>query len=311
MKLPAKPRLVPKRTKAERKQQRATISLVDASISPKTQSRYMAGLYLLMPMLDLIQKVEDLDFLLSDWLEEMWSAGEPLYKVSDALCALHFYEPWSRKRIPNVWRLFAVWRKLEVPNRAPPLTAVLVEGLASYALAHDDLAMATLFLVGFYGLLRTGELLSLKVSDVLVANRMAILSLVDTKSGKRKAASEVIHINNFFAVECLSSLQALRQAQGAAGGFLWTLSQAVFRHRFNQYCNKFDLGKFNFRPYSLRRGGATHVFQTTKSMETTLVLGRWESQKTARVYISDGLSFLPSMVPSAKTVSMLQKFPPP
>ena len=311
MKLLGQPKLVPKRTKAERQAQRAHIKLVDASISSQTRSRYLAGLYLLFPVLDLVKRVEDLDFLLSDWLQEMWSHGEPLYKVSDALCALHFYEPWSRKRIPNVWRLFAVWRKLEVANRAPPLTAVLVEGLASYALAHDDLSMATLLLVGFYGLLRTGELLSLQASDILVANNMAVISLRDTKSGKRKGATEVIHISNFFTVECLQCLQLLRQQQNVPGGFLWTLSQAVFRHRFNEYCKKFDLEKFSFRPYSLRRGGATHLFQMSKSMETTLVAGRWSSQKTARIYIADGLSFLPSMVPSNKTIQMLKLFPPP
>ena len=311
MKLLGKPKLVPKRTKAERCQQRANISLVDASISAKTQSRYISGLCLLLPVLDLVRRAEDLDFLLGDWLQEMWSAGEPLYKVSDALCALHFYEPWTRKRAPTAWKLFAVWRKLEVPNRAPPLTATLVEGLAAYALAHDDLAMATLLLVGFYGLLRTGELLNLKASDVLVANGMAILSLVDTKSSKRKGATEVVHLQNFFAVECLRTLQQVRQDQNTPGGFLWTLTSAVFRNRFNQYCSKFDLEKFKYRPYSLRRGGATHLFQTTKSMEATLLKGRWESQKTARIYISDGLSFLPSMVPSYKTVQMLKRYPPP
>lgn len=45
----------------------------------------------------------------------------------------------------------------------------------------------------------------------------------------------------------------------------------------------YDLERHQFRPYSLRRGGATHLFQITHSMETTLARRRWESSKVAKV----------------------------
>lgn len=68
---------------------------------------------------------------------------------------------------------------------------------------------------------------------------------------------------------------------------IWTKSAQSFRDRFRYYCHRFDLDKDNFRCYSLRRGGATWLFQATGSMETALVKGRWSSTKVARLYISD------------------------
>ena len=69
---------------------------------------------------------------------------------------------------------------------------------------------------------------------------------------------------------------------------LWSACGAAFRKRFAQLCHVFDLDSYNFRPYSLRRGGATDLFQRTQSMEAALIRGRWESSRVARIYISDG-----------------------
>ena len=52
------------------------------------------------------------------------------------------------------------------------------------------------------------------------------------------------------------------------------------------------LRRFAFRWYSFRRGGASAFYQATSSMELTLVRGRWESSKTARVYLAEGLAQL-------------------
>ena len=47
-----------------------------------------------------------------------------------------------------------------------------------------------------------------------------------------------------------------------------------------------------FRPYSLRRGGATSYFAKHASLDRLLIAGRWQSSKTARVYINEGLAIL-------------------
>ena len=46
-----------------------------------------------------------------------------------------------------------------------------------------------------------------------------------------------------------------------------------------------------FRPYSLRRGGATAFYRATCNMAATIERGRWATIRVARIYINDGLSF--------------------
>ena len=303
--------LVTKRTRAERKAQRRNILLEDATITEKTRQRYFNGLSKLLPVLQLVQQLNGLDFAVSQWVEDRWTDGEALYVISDALCGLHFYEPWTKGKLPQAWRLFSAWRKLEVPSRAPPLTSELIRSMVTYALDHHDLAWATLILVGFYALLRTGELLALRPCDVLLSPKHAIISLPNTKTGKRKGAEEMVHVDDVYTLEVLAALIRSRQSFQAMDTPIWRSSGSSFRLRFAHYCNKFGLSQFRFRPYSLRRGGATHLFQVTRSMEAALLIGRWESARVARIYISDAMSFLPAMQFSKYTRRMLSTYPPP
>ena len=308
---PVRPKVISKRTQAERKAERRGIQLEDASLTESTRVRYSHALLLLLPVLETVQSLAGLDSALSDWVEERWKAGSPQYLISDALSGLHYYEPWTKRQIPNTWRLFSVWRKLELPARAPPFTAEIIRSISSYALAHHDLFFAAIMLLGFYGLLRTGELLNLTTADLLVNSNHLIVSLQNTKTGKRKGCQEVIHVSDEFTIEVISAVMDVRESQGLQNMPLWSHSASSFRKRFTFYCHKFGLQQFSYRPYSLRRGGATHHFQMTRSMESTLLLGRWESVKVARIYISDALSFLPGMAFSTYTRRMLRSYPSP
>ena len=43
-------------------------------------------------------------------------------------------------------------------------------------------------------------------------------------------------------------------------------------------------------------------------MEAALVKGRWQSSKVAKLYISDGLSYLPNIKMTSHTAQMLLKY---
>ena len=88
----------------------------------------------------------------------------------------------------------------------------------------------------------------------------------------------------------------------------WSSRGSAFRTRFKNLCVAFGLQQHAFCPYSLRRGGATHTFQQSKSMEEALLRGCWESSRVARIYIMDALSYLPSIKRSSYTASMLAKY---
>lgn len=301
---------IARRTRKERKQQRKSIRLWDAGITKPTQERYFLGLQKLLPEIMNIDSLIDLDMVTANWIQKCWEKGDPLHQISDALCGLHHFEPWTKRQLPLSWKMFSTWRKLESPDRAPPLTREIIYAWAYYAVDHCDFIFAGLLLLGFFALLRTGEILQVTAADLLIDASRAIVSLRDTKTGKRDNVAEMVSFNDPFALQVLHGLKQLKVQQGLDKVPIWPYSGSAFRGRFKQYCAKFDLEQHKFRPYSLRRGGATHLFQETGSMEIALVKGRWSHARVARIYISDGLSFLPRMTFTTAARRLLHQWNP-
>lgn len=109
-------------------------------------------------------------------------------------------------------------------------------------------------------------------------------------------------------LEFLRILVDTRISLGTTELPLWSQSAAAFRARFRQLCDLMGLTSHQFRPYSLRRGGATDMFQRSHSMEAELIRGRWQSSRVARLYISDGLSYIPEIKMSQHTQLFLSTF---
>ena len=294
-----------RRTKEQRAKDRKRILLWDAAITKKTQERYYLGVRKLLPSLSDIKSTRILDEKISDWIQQQWEDGECLHAVSDALCGLHHYEPWTKNKIPLSWRLFKVWRKVEAPNRAPPLVSKVVIAWILYAIAHRNLRFAAMLVLGFYGLLRTGEFLQIRACDLLINQHTGIISLKDTKTGLRNAAQETVSVTDPLALDVLRAIVEQQYSLNLHKVPIWDRSAQSFRNEFAHHAKIFDLTALNFRPYSLRRGGATHIFQMTGSMEVALLKGRWGSTKVAKIYLSDGLSYLPGLTYTAKAKALL------
>jgi hypothetical protein len=64
------------------------------------------------------------------------------------------------------------------------------------------------------------------------------------------------------------------------------MSGAQFRLEFNQLVQEEGLNEV-FTPYSLRRGGATHLYQCCRNLSILTTRGRWQSSSTARLYLSE------------------------
>ena len=69
-------------------------------------------------------------------------------------------------------------------------------------------------------------------------------------------------------------------------------SPSHWQSLFNQALEALHLQDFLFRPYSLRRGGATWWFTRHHSLDQILIQGRWQAPKTARIYLNEGLAVL-------------------
>ena len=65
-----------------------------------------------------------------------------------------------------------------------------------------------------------------------------------------------------------------------------------FRQTFEQLLTAVGCNRMGFKPYSLRRGGATMHFRRHQNFEATLLLGRWADSRTARIYLEDAVQTL-------------------
>ena len=289
-------------TKQQRIEQRQKLgSLKSLTVQPGTKKRYDNALrkffeFLKFENLSLPRVRSRMDDIVGEYIEHLWSSGEGRALASDTVAGLQNEDPKLKGALPLSWRLLKVWSQNELPNRAPPLPENVVHALAGWAIVKDDHACALSLLLGFYGMMRTGELIELLPHQVQApkANGPAVLSLGLTKSGKRQGALESVTITVYDVVRRL-------QAWKAASKKRLGISPAEWRAKFSQGLEALQLQEFGFRPYSLRRGGATFWFLKHGSFDRLLVQGRWAAPKTARVYINDGLATLAELtIPTHK-----------
>ena len=114
---------------------------------------------------------------------------------------------------------------------------------------------------------------------------LAVVKLHLTKGGKRRGREEAVVLDT---VSLVRLVQALRPAQGR-GNTLSTGGAKALRTQFQQLVAALGLTQANLQFYSLRRGGATKLFNDTGSFDTCAEAGRWSSVRTARVYIDTAL----------------------
>ena len=297
-------------TAAERARERRGITLRDSLVQPKTLKQYYKYARKLLPIVRKASDELELDEMLADHLEEMWETGRPLYHASAGLCGLQFFMPWCKGKLVQTWKLFRIWRRLEVPCRAPPLPREIVYAFAGKAIARGDLVFGALLLAAFDGLLRTGELLELSGADILIRKDIGLVRLAETKTSAAKGISEVVPLKHPWTLMVLDTLVDHLREQHTLHLPIWRGSKAAFRQRFKEYCRSFKVHRMGFRPYSLRRGGATALFQDTLSYDAALDQGRWSSIRAAKLYIQDGLARLPTLTLSAEAHAMVSLWNP-
>ena len=278
-------------------QRRKLGTLKDLTVQPATRQRYNKATTAFLAFLraedkELPREKHLMDPLVCDYLEHLWATGAGRGLACDTLAGLQDLQPNLKSQLPGAWRLLKTWHINEVPNRAPPLPAHVVQAMAGWGFFHGHVSFAISLLVGFYTMLRTGELLLLKSSDMMSspAQGQVLISLGLTKGGKRVGAAESVVLGQTQVVTLVKRWKAI----ATTSKFL-TPKPAAWRSLFNDSLAALGLQDHGFRPYSLRRGGATFWFSKHQSLDRILVQGRWQTQRSARIYINEGLAILASL----------------
>lgn len=279
------------------KQRRQLGTLRQLTVQPATRRRYENAVNLFLQFLRTEGKAlpherKLLDPIVCDYVEHLWSSGAGRALANDTLAGLQDAQPNLRSNMPGAWRLLKTWSINEVPSRAPPLPEHLLHAMIGWAFFNKHFTFGISLVLGYYGMLRSGEIISMFASHIMVAKEdsQVLVSLGLTKSGKRQGAAESVIIGVELAVKLIRAWKVHYPSSTRLA-----TSPGKWRSLFSECLIALGLESFQFRPYSLRRGGATWWFQKHQSLDRILVQGRWAAPKTARIYLNEGLEMLARM----------------
>lgn len=278
---------------ADRKRRRAELgTLKSLLIRPSTVVRYEKAFSAFVNYLQgqgetLAPTIQGVDHQASDYLNWLWEEGSSLALAGDTLSALQHFQPSCRKQLQGSWRLLKVWQLHELPARAPPFSLQILEVVLGRMMQISPDAALGLY-IGFRFLLRTGELLLLENRDILVADSTVILFLGLTKTAPRNPHSGTANLVDLHLANLLRRWKATHALHDSF--FCW--SPQRFRAIFQQVLEDCGLQSFRFKPYSLRRGGATNVWLASRNYAAVCHLGRWSNERTMRIYIQDSLALM-------------------
>lgn len=237
--------------------------------------------------IDLPDCLEELDNTAAEYVNHMWQEGEPAGYASDLVAGLKRLYPRCRKHLAVSTLYCKIWSRSLRRKRALAVPAEVLIGMAGLAYAYGEPRVGVAFLVGFLGLLRTGELLELTVGQLrFFGNRLCVLALGNTKTGQRKGFDETVLLHDPVVISLL------RQAVAGLppGARIFNGSFQDLKNKLRSYAADFGVRGDLITPYCLRRGGATWHFTTYASMDATQAFGRWEHAATAKQYVNQAVA---------------------
>lgn len=248
-------RVLEAKEQEDRATQRRRLGTLRAlTVQPSTRKRYDKAVDAFLQFL----KVEGhtlpkdkslLDPLVRDYLERMWSTGLGRGQACDTLAGLQDLQPNLRGHLPGAWRLMKTWSLNEIPNRAPPIPEHVLMALVGWSFFKGHVTFGISLLIGFYTMLRTGEVLSLRACHLLSSSpsMQVLISLGLTKGGKRQGASESVILGYEPAVLLVKHWKTL-----ASENTPLARSPGAWRKLFDEGLEALNVHKFGFRPYSLQ-----------------------------------------------------------
>lgn len=278
-------------TKEGRRKKREGCSLAQIGLKDSTLRRYREAVHKAFEEWDFLsedyENLVSFDLALGDLLEYAYEQGESVSFAGDLLSGIQTFLPFLRKQLSYSWHLFGLWRKNERSWQATPLSCAFLWAMVSRMAELGNVPMAFPLAAGFFGLFRTGELMLMSFA---------------TKTSNRLGPGEHVVIREPGVLHLAATLLSLSPRRG----LIWQRSHQEFQSQFEKLVAFFGLESRGYRPCSLRRGGATHLYRQQTPMELILMKGRWRNSNSARLYISDGMTVLANLHRSRKTKKLFR-----
>ena len=237
-------------------------------------------------------EVWEFDEQIGDAIEFAWETGLSRAHVGNLLSGLEHYVNALRGNLRGSWRLWRVWGEQEVPCRAPPLSLRAMMAICFYMWTWGYPEAALMTCVAYTIFLRTMEFVGMTASQVAVHPKLQLvhIQLPLSKGAARSRGVEGVLLEEPLLVRGL----ALLVQRKSPGDSLIGLNAAQYRVLFDKAVEAVSLSP-DFKPYSLRRGGASHHFRRFGNISLTMEIGRWSDLRTAKTYVNTALLEFTSM----------------
>jgi len=249
----------------------------------------------------------ELDGNVAKYVEQLWQEGDPRYWAEDTLSGFTKLVPSLRGGFRLSWSLVTAWQRNEPPQRCAPLSVDILLAMIGLAVQRGWLGMCALLAVGFHCVLRTAEMYRMRVADFEfnVDGTSGVLTLPESKSGTRYNKVESVTITDPVVIRLIRAV-TLGMHEGS---LLYPEGASHFRRCFDELVVGLRLSSsLLYKPYSIRRGAATADFLKHGKLSRTCVRGRWNNEKTCRIYVNEATTSLSAIRGSKASLEIIDKF---
>ena len=249
-----------------------------------------------------------IDNLLEQFVSAMYQrrkrSKRALRIAKHAILFVQVLRPRLRSQLRASWSTIKSWEEQEPSRLRAPMPLPILMGLTCLARLRAEtcssseekeklLTFSVLVGLGFFGLLRPGELLALRREDISLQNQLTFGSPCVTvcirkpKNFRQLGHSQFAVIKqpdvcNWIAWLCVKKPDPTRK--------LWVSSPQEFRKLFKFLGKKLLRSTHPFVPASLRAGGATCLFDQFDDVNRLRLLGRWASMQSLEHYVQTAKS---------------------
>eukprot|EP00438_Fugacium_kawagutii_P006075 Skav200576 [mRNA] locus=scaffold917:283975:288745:- [translate_table: standard] len=244
------------RVRRQRVRKRAGLTLEDRALKASTRARYFEGVRKVLPLLS---KDDSIDNIVSEWIEDEYTEGAGVTSIADTLSGLRHFAPFWKGHLNRSWKLYRLWRKLERPAQAPPFPQVFAEALVARQVELGNLTMGLTLALGFWGMLRTGELMTLRTHQLMLGKKDLVIQLGFTKTGTRRQQDENVVVHHLPTILLAEAVLEARLNQGRLRRLLYSRGPLHFRKEFKVGLDFFKMGRHFRHAFAAVRQDGTVV----------------------------------------------------
>ena len=246
---------------------------------------------------------------LVQYTEFCWRRGSPREDAEGAILHTQTVWWWTRGRLRRAWSSIRAWKLAQPPALRLPALASVTRAVVVRALEHRCPRVAVLVWIGFHGMLRPQELLSMRASHAVfideadpdVPPSRVALAIPQPKTRRTGAREQFVMLDEPGLLILLSAVKAATPPNG----LIWNGSADNLRQRYAAL--QAELGVAHPTPLSgLRAGGATHHFLQWQDVGGLRLRGRWASLRTLDHYVQESTAALRGALEAPATRRRLQ-----